>query len=139
MVLETAQILCTAHGGPYRPTHKNHPCVKWAKDRKNAAWLLRLGLALAREYTRRFTPRTKEKAGEATPPKYHKSQAVLEQFDFNCDEAPEEFVLAMPDEYKSADPVESYRAYYLGDKARFAAWRLDGPPFWFRPAVTPRG
>ena len=34
MILETAQMLCTAHwetGGqaPYRATHKNHPCTKW--------------------------------------------------------------------------------------------------------------
>ena len=25
MVLETAQILSTISGGPYRPTHQNHP------------------------------------------------------------------------------------------------------------------
>ena len=52
MVLETAQILCTAiHNSsngdikpPYRPTHKNHPCVKWAGlSGANFDWLYRHG------------------------------------------------------------------------------------------------
>lgn len=36
----------------------------------------------------------------------------------------------MPDEYKREDPVEAYRAYYVGDKARFAKWKLGNAPEW---------
>lgn len=60
MVLESAQMLCTAiteHGGdaPYKPTHKNHPCNVWArKTRANYNWLLEHFIALSDEYTNRY-------------------------------------------------------------------------------------
>lgn len=59
MVTETAQILSTAldeHRTPlrsmvYRPTHRNHPCVRWAcSTRANYEWLLRHFKALAMEF-----------------------------------------------------------------------------------------
>jgi hypothetical protein len=40
------------------------------------------------------------------------------------------FALAMPDEYKTDDPVESYRAYYLS-KRPIASWKNRKPPEWF--------
>lgn len=55
MALETAQILSTLTGGPYKPTHASHPCTLWAgASRANAAWLLAHGRELCAEYTRRF-------------------------------------------------------------------------------------
>lgn len=51
MITETAQILSTVLGGPYKPTHVSHPCVKWAEDGiDNVAWLLALGDALGNEF-----------------------------------------------------------------------------------------
>jgi hypothetical protein len=41
------------------------------------------------------------------------------------------FALAMPDEYKTDDPVESYRLYYKKDKAHIATWKKRAPPEWF--------
>lgn len=47
MVVETAQLMCTAialSGGttPYRPTHANHPCAVWARaSLSNYMWLAR--------------------------------------------------------------------------------------------------
>ena len=38
---------------------------------------------------------------------------------------------AMPDEYKHSDPVIAYRNYYTGAKAKFAAWTLRETPNWF--------
>jgi hypothetical protein len=43
------------------------------------------------------------------------------------------FVTCMPDVYKVVgDPVASYRAYYIGDKVRFAKWapRAHAPGWW---------
>jgi hypothetical protein len=38
----------------------------------------------------------------------------------------------MPDEYKVADPVQSYRNYYMGAKAYFAVWKNRETPEWFK-------
>lgn len=60
MVLESAQMLCTAInelGGsaPYKSTHKNHPSNVWVrKSRANFFWLHRHFIALCNEYTARY-------------------------------------------------------------------------------------
>ena len=68
MPLETAQMLAVAasvHGLPdlqkkdggfySHKSHANHPCTVWAhSDLRNMSWLIRHGLALCAEYTRRF-------------------------------------------------------------------------------------
>ena len=38
---------------------------------------------------------------------------------------------AMPEEYKHADPVVAYRQYYIGAKAKFARWTSRTTPTWF--------
>lgn len=130
MPLETAQLLCTAaisHGATdarYKPTHGKHPCALWAREsRGNYEWLLVHGLALAREYTRRYG-------------KIHASQAVIaDAFRFR-DLIPEgaqtPFAQAMPDEYRDADAVRAYRRYYCGAKRAFAAWKAPAevPDWW---------
>jgi hypothetical protein len=131
MTLESAQILCSAahlngHEAPYRPTHLEHPCVLWtAATRGNWRWVVAHGLALAAEYERRYG-------------RTHKSLAVL-QWAQASGAGPrhgrrQRFAIATPEEYRSADPVASYRAYYLGEKAGFATWRAPAcPPPWWRP------
>jgi hypothetical protein len=44
------------------------------------------------------------------------------------------FALAMPDEYKSEDPVQSYRNYYMSEeKQRIASWKKGrGKPEWYK-------
>jgi len=122
MVLETAQILSTITGGPYKPTHANHPCTLWAKASQcNFNWLVRHGLALCAEYSARYNKR-------------HKSQNVIKQIEYSFDVtrlpiAMTEFVQCMPDEYKDKDPVIAYRKYYHS-KAKFAAWKTE-PPYWW--------
>lgn len=60
MVLETAQLLSNVihiHGGigPYRLTHRHHPCTKWAAgDIRNYYWLLKHFEALCTEYKNRY-------------------------------------------------------------------------------------
>jgi hypothetical protein len=61
MIIETGQILCSAlnikaksNVAPYRTTHTNHPCVKWAFDSNNWLWLYQLLIEYGNEYSRRF-------------------------------------------------------------------------------------
>ena len=111
MALETAQILSTINGGPYKPTHANHPCVLWAKEAiDNYIWLVRHGLSICNEYQYRYG-------------KEHKCEeiiCVLQQPLANINILPgaTPWALCMPDQYKTEDPVESYRAYYKS-KASF--------------------
>lgn len=57
MLIESCQILSTAlhiHGisAPYKPTHKNHPCVVWAAlNKSNFKWVLDHAKELNRLYT----------------------------------------------------------------------------------------
>jgi len=132
MVLESAQMLCTAVnllGGesPYKSNHINHPCSIWVRETLgNFIWLYDHGMALAKEYTHRYS-------------KVHKSQAVIQHcmdqraeglplYDLTTTEHP----LCMPDQYRGDDVVTSYRAFYLGDKSRFAQWNKarTAPDWW---------
>lgn len=115
MVLETAQLLssvCNLIAGEkvaqYKTTHKNHPCTVWARtSQQNFDWLVQHGLAIAAEYTKRYK-------------KVHKSQAVIEWCRDNAPQLPDigltKFAMAMPEQYRTDDPVESYRRYYQAEK-----------------------
>lgn len=137
MVLETAQLLSTVaqlrgFEAPYKITHKNHPCSKWAGAHPaNWSWLCKHGLALCDEYTRRYN-------------KTHKSQAIIEDLERRSEEIWGEaynvrvaegrtpFEQCMPDEYKNKDPVVAYRTYYIKDKYKIAKWTYPGVmPGWF--------
>lgn len=143
MVLETAQMLCTVineMGGsaPYKSTHVNHPCSVWArKSLGNFLWLYDHGMALAKEYTTRYG-------------KVHKAEAVIQECMFLSyqqefpDPGPEDpcgldvtpFALCMPDEYKSDNVVESYRRFYIGEKAGFARWnKTRSAPQWWQQST----
>ncbi len=133
MVLETAQILCTVadrYGipAPYKPTHKNHPCVRWAGDSfGNLAWLRNYGKSLAFEYEKRFG-------------RVHKSTDILSVFplaSFRVKIRPTginvPFAQAMPDEFKGNDAVEAYRRYYAARKRDQARWEKGTPePWWWK-------
>jgi len=41
------------------------------------------------------------------------------------------FPQAMPDQYKDSNAVIAYRQYYIGEKTRFAKWKMDNQPEWF--------
>lgn len=67
MLLETAQIICTAAhtlgypNAPYKPTHKHHPVVRWASDKSKPCqllYLVRYFNALVIECKRRWPTKT---------------------------------------------------------------------------------
>jgi hypothetical protein len=85
-------------------------------------YLCELGLELCKEYTYRYGKR-------------HKSQEVIEWCLIYKPNVPDveftEPAMAMPDEYKVGDVVQSYRNYYMGAKSGFATWKNRQKPFWF--------
>lgn len=128
MALETTQILSTvSHSlgtpGPYRPTHAAHPSVKWAGSSvANWQWTLRHGLALCDEYNYRYG-------------KTHACRTVLLDIAERA-ARPERgelqpFYTAMPEQYRGASPVDSYRAYLRVEKAYYAKWTRRSAPEWW--------
>ena len=129
MVLESAQMLCTALNKkgistPYRSTHINHPCVLWIESSfDNFEWLKELALALNREGRFRYK-REKD----------HASISVIRQLETHkyVREGLLPFAQAMPDQYKNIDdPVSAYRSFYIGEKSQFATWREREVPEWY--------
>lgn len=107
----------------YLPTHPNHPCAIWARtslehhdwiicyinalDSENV-WRGNKSHASCLEANRMPEPTNLPNTGWQSP------------------------ALAMPDEYKSDDPVASYRKYYINDKSSIASWKRRGPPDWWQ-------
>ena len=125
MILESAQMLSTVLGGPYKSTHANHPCTRWiAESQANAEWVMTLSWHLNNEWRARY--------GHSHN---HKSWEVIRLMDDEdmIGKLPSRkrtpFVLAMPDEYKSDDAVQAYRAYYKSKS--FARWDHGQAPRWW--------
>ena len=117
MILETAQLLSTAHVEldgrqvAYKATHKNHPSAVWVRSNpRHYRWTHQHLMALGREYERRYskvhrTIREHGKALETLP-------VALDPL-FTGSEPP--FVhppQCMPDECKNSDTVVAYQTYY---------------------------
>lgn len=124
MIVESVQILSTVmhlNGaiGPYKKTHEHHPCVKWAgTSQENFDWLKKLLGHLCVEYTVRYK-------------RIHKCESYLSELLCTLPKTGlTEFSLAMPHKYKTDNVVESYRNYYMGEKADFAKWKTSAPDWW---------
>ena len=119
MILESAQMLCTAHhcygdkdqveNVPYKQAHLNHPSTIWTRRSKSTyMWLYNHMIALGDEYKKRYGKThlsiTKCKDFLAIPPRYI-------QGDDWC-QPPQ----AMPDEYKTECSIQAYWNYYIGEK-----------------------
>ncbi len=123
MILESAQMLCTAHHHyaeqlgydneyiPYRKAHYNHPSTIWTRQNsRHYYWLFHHMLALGEEYTKRYGK---------------KHLSITKCFDAlqSCpvgmplggvfEEPPQ----CMPDEYKvEGDSISAYWNYYEQEK-----------------------
>lgn len=119
MLIESCQLLATAHHHygnghqvTYRSTHVNHPSAIWVRQsRLHYDWVADLARFLGRQFFWRY--------GHD-----HKSRGVLHNELMYAPPAMYELPLlwsnpplAMPDEYKSNDPIESYRRYYASKSA----------------------
>jgi hypothetical protein len=151
MILETAQLLSTAHrvldgkatygksktgrkvkrwllSGErqdhlYSATHVNHPSAVWCRaSNNNYNWLYCHFLGLLSEYTYRYG-------------KVHKCQGMTKWLQYPPYNIPVGYLTpvtpAMPDEYKVPfDTVASYRNYYRVAKARMHKWTKREAPEW---------
>jgi len=121
MILESAQMLCTAHhelldnpSVPYKPAHVNHPSTIWCRQNtRHYFWLYEHMLALGHEYTNRYG-------------KIHKSiikckeplrLAPINMPTYEFEQPPQ----CMPDEFKAKCSIEAYWNYYIGEKHIVAA------------------
>jgi len=112
MILESAQMLCTAHHEygnhdvPYKVAHRNHPSTIWARSgAKQYIWLYRHFQALSDEYTERYgkVHLSWEKCAQAL------SEPPMGIPDIEWTDPPQ----CMPDECKRASSREAYRVYYF--------------------------
>lgn len=131
MVLETAQMLCAAYDpgfAPYRRTHYNHPCTKWVRETKaNYLWTCSFAEALLREFEYR---RGKKHASTEIVEWCRNNHPLLSLEGDEITTRPQ----AIPEQYKSSDPVEAYRTYYFYEKFDIAmkfGWEKRGIPEWF--------
>jgi hypothetical protein len=122
MVLESAQMLCTAHHHyadllgykhdyiPYKKAHYNHPSTIWCRQNaKQYYWLYNHMIALGKEYTKRYG---KEHL-TITKCKEPLNLCPFGMPDGDFCEPPQ----AMPDEYKvEGDSLTAYWNYYEGEK-----------------------
>jgi len=121
MILESAQMLCTAHhyygngdNVPYKAAHINHPSTIWVRENMlHYRWLYNHMLALGLQYTER----------------YGKQHLAIHKCKEACMWAPNGIPTlpfkqppqAMPDEYKHEDSIIAYWQYYINDKSHIAA------------------
>jgi hypothetical protein len=143
ILLEAVQMLCSAkrildpddevNDRLYKLAHKNHPVTIWCrKSKENFIWTLDLVEELHNEWRYRYGhPETK----------FHKSYLISLVLRENIpnDNKFEEccltpFALAMPQQYKTDDAVESYRNYYMSEeKQKIASWKKRREkPEWYK-------
>jgi hypothetical protein len=137
MVIESAQLLCTAHrvldgdkarniDKLYHSTHINHPCSIWVRDTVgNYMWLYNHFTALCDEYTYRYN-------------KFHKSDIDLRS---TLVVPPKNIPIGKRTYFAEAitypecrlsNPIDSYRKYYLAKQQVIdMSWTKRHAPAWF--------
>ena len=140
MILESAQLLCTAINvsageqiTPYKSTHVNHPCSIWVRESfDNWSYVFTLMLDLEREWQHRYQH-----------DKYHASVSKLVEAagtDLSISKLAAKYLpnmpwtppaLAMPEYCKVPnDPVASYRKYYIEEKQHLLQYTNREIPEW---------
>lgn len=130
MVTEYAQLLSSAVrlsgiDAGYKLTHANHPSAIWTRESlDNWLWLKELATELNYEWMYRYDHSVNHKAFDviqSLPLPNIESKGITP------------FRLAMPDDVKVEDPVQSYRNYYNVHKQHIANWTNRDMPAWFIP------
>lgn len=129
MILESCQLLSTAlnvHGlsGPYKSFNPKHPSTMWTiESSANFENLVELAVSLIEEYELRFKKQHKCKEVLKTIIKKYEKNA------FPTDK-PTPLRLAMPNDFKTNNPVLSYRNYWVSKpNVRYPEHKV---PQWFK-------
>ena len=121
MILESAQMLCTAHHHyaeqydydnsyiPYKKAHYNHPSTIWTRESdEHYFWLFNHMMALGKEYTKRYG-KTHLSINKCFLPLYRLPNGIPSK---GFEQPPQ----CMPDEFKDKCSVKAYWNYYIGEK-----------------------
>lgn len=133
MIVESAQMLCSVHhmintkDVPYKLTHKNHPCSKWArKSLSNYRWLCLLAQELCKEYSYRYE-------------KTHKTEQVINWCMCHLPNIPDigltPFAQAVPEKYKNTCAIAAYRSFYINEKKHLLKWTRREVPKWITSII----
>lgn len=115
---------------PYSISHINHPCTVWARGSiENFNWLLDCTEELCHEFFNRWKNQQ------------HSIKKIIEWMKQNPPKLESKglqtFAMAMPEFYRSEDPIESYRRYYAFKKTYMkVAWdKLNNTPHWMNDSL----
>ena len=119
MILESAQMLCTAHHHygngdkvPYKKAHYNHPSTIWVRENAyNYMWLYKHMVALGNEYTKRYG-KEHLTITKCFDPLFRLPPGIQIPKPLTHTQPPQ----CMPDEYKDKCSVQAYWNYYIGEK-----------------------
>ena len=134
MILESAQMLCTAHryygneDVPYKTAHLNHPSSIWCRQSiPNYMGLYNHMIALGKEYTKRYGKEhlTIIKCKE---PLSVSPEGIDTYASFT--EPPQ----CMPDEFKRSNAIHGYWRYYIIDKRKIC--NKNEIPYTFKTIPT---
>lgn len=131
MILESTQLLYSSHSklpeGGYKPTHMKHPCSVWVRESvHNYRWLVRLAQELVKQYRWRYG------AGKTHACEPHLAWLAANEPAELPPVSMTPVRMAMPDEFKQADPVLAYRAYYKHAKKHILTYRKGARPHFLR-------
>jgi len=130
MVLETAQLLCTAqqhyaeiHNSnryiPYKKAYYNHPSNKWVRESKaNYEWLWNYFCAISGEYEKRYG-KVHMSFIKLYTAQMHIAPAGIPDLPFT--QPPQ----CMPDEFKQKCSIQAYWNYYINAKKHIARGKED--------------
>jgi len=162
MIIESAQMLCTAHrildgeeyygktaNGRkikrwkhtnfvlesllYKASHINHPSTKWVMDNIfHYTWLYNHMLALNDEFKKRYNHTKDHMTIQKLKTALSNPPKKINIKKVGTDPTP-----AMPDECKiPGNVVESYRKYYIMKKREFATWKYPAEvPQWYQNGI----
>ena len=116
MILESAQMQCTAHHHydedtdvPYKKAHYNHPSTIWTRESdEHYMWLFDHMVALGKEYTKRYG-KIHLSITKCFLPLYRIPVGIPSN---GFTQPPQ----CMPDEFKDECSIKAYWNYYIGEK-----------------------
>lgn len=129
ILLEVSQMMCIPYhlqgiNAPYKMSHKSHPTSIWVRESSwNYTWTAMYATALHNEFQYRRN-------------NTHKSFDVVQWCWDNVGKLTFEkdvmtpFALAMPEQYRTSCPIESYRRYYKAEKSHLFKWTGRNKPDW---------